>query len=394
MKMRKYTAEHVSQGHPDKFADQFADAVLDEVIRLAHEHGDPNGGDETRKNLVSFQRTALEVLAKDHLVAISGEARFGPDIRQRLDIRAIGRKVWSDVGYPDADMVTVLDHIQMQSPELQVSSDRDGAGDQGIMVGYANSATKSMMPPEWELARDLCQAIMDLRGQHDWIRADAKTQVTLDDGGRPSRIVIAVQHDESVVRQGGDGKVDNAATCAEIKSRLMPLVVAPMFGADFDPERVSVNGTGSFVIGGTIGDAGVVGRKIVVDAYGPRVPVGGGAYSGKDPTKVDRSAAYMARRIAKTAAHMGIRGAKEVTVQIAYCIGKLEPEMVTAVTETGVDISDWVMSRFPDLSPRNIIETLDLWRMKDRSWSYQETASFGHYGNDRYPWEQIADVND
>jgi S-adenosylmethionine synthetase len=394
MKMRRYTAEHVSQGHPDKFADQFADAVLDEVIKLAHKRGDPNGDEDAQKNVVSFQRTALEVLAKDYLVAISGEARFGPYIREQLDIRAIGRKVWSDVGYAEPDMLTVLDHIQMQSPELSESSDRHGAGDQGIMVGYANSETKSMMPPEWEQARGLCRAIMDLRGQHDWIRADAKSQVTLDADGRPSRIVIAVQHDKSVERYLPHGKVDHAATCAEIKSRLMPLVVTPMFGASFDPERVSINGTGSFVIGGTVGDAGVVGRKIVVDAYGPRVPVGGGAYSGKDPTKVDRSAAYMARKIAKTAAHMGIRGAKEVTVQIAYCIGKLEPEMVTAVTETGVDISDWVTSRFPDLSPRNIIETLDLWRMKDRGWSYQETASFGHYGNDRYPWEQTADVND
>jgi S-adenosylmethionine synthetase len=386
--MRKYTAEHVSQGHPDKFADQFADAVLDEAITLGHTHG--NGSDE---NAAPSQRAAFEVLVKDRVAMISGEARFGSMIRAEMNLGAIGRKVWADVGYADPDMITVLNHIQMQSPELQANSDRDGAGDQGIMVGYATRATRSMMPPEWELARDLCRNIVNLRAEHGWIQADAKTQVTLDSEGRPSRVVIAVQHDESVVRRNG-AAVDNDATCKEIKSRLMPLVVMPMFGADFDPDLVSVNGSGSFVIGGTIGDAGVVGRKIVVDAYGPRVPVGGGAYSGKDPTKVDRSAAYMARRIAKTAAHMGIRGANEVTVQIAYCIGKVAPEMVTAVTDTGVDISDWVMSRFPDLSPRGIIESLDLWRMSDRSWRYQDTASFGHYGNDRYPWERIADVAD
>ena len=167
-----------------------------------------------------------------------------------------------------------------------------------------------------------------------------------------------------------------------------------MFG-EIASDRITVNGTGSFIVGGTIGDAGVVGRKIVVDAYGPHVAVGGGAYSGKDPTKVDRSAAYMARYIANTAARMRIRGANAVTVHLAYCIGLRQPEMVLAVTDASIDISDWVRARFPDLSPRAIAETLGLWRTSEESvWRFQDTAAFGHYGRDIFPWEQIAPVSD
>jgi S-adenosylmethionine synthetase len=386
--MTHYTSEHVSQGHPDKFADQFADMVLDEALELSRKAG------EVQRGQPVLLRTALEVLAKDQLVVVSGEARFTEAVRAGLDVRAICRKAWEAAGYGNADGVTAINHIQMQSPELSDNSDREGAGDQGIMVGYATRETQSMMPPEYELARTLCRKLSDLRAEHDWLRSDAKTQVTIDPNGRPSRVIIAIQHDDSVVVRGSNGKPNNDRTCAEIKRRLIPLAVAPVFGADFDPAILTVNGSGSFLIGGTIGDAGVVGRKIVVDAYGPRVSVGGGAYSGKDPTKVDRSAAYMARKIAKTAAYMGIRGANAVTVQIAFGIGKTEPEMVSAVTETGADISDWVQSRFPDLSPRNIIDTLDLWRMTDRSWSYHQTASFGHYGPGYYPWEQVAEVSD
>lgn len=386
--MTSYTGEHVSQGHPDKFADQFADLVLDRALALAAAAGEAKQGQPVQL------RTALEVLAKDHLVMISGEARFSEAVRRKLDIGAICREAWTGAGYPNAEMVTAINHVQMQSPELSHSSDQDGAGDQGIMVGFATRETDTMMPAEYELARRLCRKLSDLRGEHRWLQADAKTQVTLGPDGRPGRIIIAVQHDESVVVRGSDGKSDSARTCAEIKDRLMSLAVAPIFGDDFDPQLVTVNGSGSFLVGGTIGDAGVVGRKIVVDAYGPRVPVGGGAYSGKDPTKVDRSAAYMARHIAKTAAALGIRNAKSVTVQIAFGIGKTEPEMVSAITESGVDISDWVRSRFPDLSPRNIIDSLDLWRLRNSGWTYHQTASFGHYGHEGYPWEQIARVSD
>jgi S-adenosylmethionine synthetase len=382
------TAEHVSQGHPDKACDQFADSILDGVLDAARQIGATNPADP---NHATCQRTAIEMLAKDHLVFVSGEMRMGPDVVRHVRIDEIVRKKWAEIGYPDADKITVINHLQVQSPELQASSDNEGAGDQGIMVGHSTNETKSGLPREYEAARDLCMRIQELSrsGVASWIRADTKTQVTVNAGQEVERVVIAVQHAPEV-----DGKRDASAIQRHIKSVLTEHAIRPLFG-DIASDRVTVNGTGSFVIGGTIGDAGVVGRKIVVDAYGPHVPVGGGAYSGKDPTKVDRSAAYMARYIANTAARMGIRGAKSVTVHIAYCIGLQQPEMVLAVTEAGVDISDWVRARFPDLSPRAIAETLGLWRMSNKSaWRFQDTAAFGHYGREIFPWEKIAPVSD
>ena len=382
------TAEHVSQGHPDKACDQFADGILDAILDAARDIG---ARGETNPNHAIQQRAAIEMLAKDHLVILSGEVRMGPEVARRVRVADIIRKKWAEIGYPDADKVTVIDHLQVQSPELQASSDDDGAGDQGIMVGFATNETESGLPKEYAAARDLCRRIQDLGrlGIAPWGRADAKTQVTLNAAGDIDRLVIAVQHAADV-----DGATEPRAIQDRIKSVLIKHAVLPLFGA-IAPEKISVNGTGSFLIGGTIGDAGVVGRKIVVDAYGPNVPVGGGAYSGKDPTKVDRSAAYMARHIAKTAAHLRIRGARDVTVHIAYCIGLRSPEMVTAVTDAGIDISDWVTSRFPDLSPRGIAETLGLWRSAHGvTWRYQDTAAFGHYGRDAFPWEAVAAVSD
>jgi S-adenosylmethionine synthetase len=382
------TSEHVSQGHPDKACDQFADSILDAVLDAARQIGARDASDP---NHATRQRTAIEMLAKDHLVVVSGEIRMGPDVASRVRIADVVRKKWSDIGYPDAEKMTVVDHVQVQSPELQVSSDNDGAGDQGIMVGFATNDTKSGLPKEYEAARDLCMRIQDLgrSGTAPWIRADAKTQVTLNTEGEVERVVIAVQHAAEV-----EGERETRAIQRRIKNAMMEHAIRPMFG-DLPADRVTVNGTGSFVIGGPIGDAGVVGRKIVVDAYGPHVAVGGGAYSGKDPTKVDRSAAYMARYIANTAARMRIRGATSVTVHIAYCIGLHQPEMVSAVTDAGVDISDWVRARFPDLAPRTITETLGLWRMApDVAWRFQDTAAFGHYGREMFPWEQLAPVSD
>jgi S-adenosylmethionine synthetase len=382
------TSEHVSQGHPDKACDQFADSILDSVLDAARAVGASNPSDP---NHATHQRTAIEMLVKDHLVVVSGEVRMGPEIAPRVRIADIIRSKWADIGYPDADKITVMDHVQVQSPELQVSSDNDGAGDQGIMVGFATNETKSGLPREYEAARDLCVRIQDLgrSGIAPWVRADAKTQVTLNAVGDVERIVIAVQHAAEV-----EGERETRAIQSRIKAALTEHAIQPLFGA-LPPNNITVNGTGSFAIGGPIGDAGVVGRKIVVDAYGPHVAVGGGAYSGKDPTKVDRSAAYMARYIAKTAAHMRIRDAREVTVHIAYCIGLRQPEMVTAITDAGVDISDWVRSRFSDLAPRTIAETLGLWRVSPEvSWRYQDTAAFGHYGRDIFPWEKIAPVSD
>ncbi len=316
--------------------------------------------------------------------------RIGPDVVRHVRIDDVVRQKWKDIGYPDADKVTIIDHLQIQSPELQASSDNDGAGDQGIMVGFATNETKSGLPQEYEAARDLCVRIQELgrTSVAPWIRPDTKTQVTTR-GGSIDRIVVAVQHAAEI-----DGTRDASKVQRIIKDVLIEHAIKPLFGK-IDRDRITINGTGSFVVGGTIGDAGVVGRKIVVDAYGPHVPVGGGAYSGKDPTKVDRSAAYMARYIANSAARMRIRGARSVTVHLAYCIGLKQPEMVSAVTDAGVDISDWVRAQFPDLSPPAIAETLGLWRTsQSATWRFQDTAAFGHYGRDIFPWEQIAVVSD
>jgi S-adenosylmethionine synthetase len=382
------TAEHVSQGHPDKFLDQVADAIIDAGLDAARSIGE---SDDRHPNHFNRQRFAIEGIVKDHLVVVSGECRMGHDIARAVDIDAVVRRKWEEVGYPDAEKITVLNHLRHQSPELQNSSDNDGAGDQGIMVGYATRETSSRMPMEYEFSRTLCRAIQDLRADSrtSWIRADAKTQITLDADDQVTRVVIAVQHAPEV---GGTSEMQ--AVQRHIKDALLELAIKPLLG-NIPAERVVVNGTGSFVIGGPIGDAGVVGRKIVVDAYGPQYPVGGGAYSGKDPTKVDRSAAYMARHIAKTAVEMNIKGAKKCLVHLAYAIGQHQPEMVTAVSETGEDLSDWVRSRFPDLSPRRIGEYLELWRNNANvSWRYQDTSAFGHYGRPDFPWERMATVSD
>ena len=367
-----YTAEHVSCGHPDKFCDQVADKILDTVLSQGA------GNDAVLASL----RTAIECLAKDNLLVISGEVKLTDEIRASLDPVAIGRQVWKEIGYgSNVEELTVIDHIRSQSADIAKGAgtgiDAGGAGDQGIMVGYATNETDEMVPLEWLKAKNLCQRLHDLRtsGELAWLRSDCKTQVTLDDHGKVTSVVIAAQHADDVSDE-------------EITSAIRQKVIEPELGAI--PPRVSINGTGRFVIGGPTGDAGVVGRKIVVDAYGPRVPVGGGAYSGKDPTKVDRSAAYMARHIAKTVVAHGIGGAKTCTVTLAFGIGLLQPEMVTAITDSGEDVSSWVHEKFPDLSPGSIIDQLSL--RKPSGWSYYESASYGHYGRDIFPWESVANV--
>lgn len=371
------TAEHVSAGHPDKFCDQVADRILDEVLLLAA----PLGKDTLRK-----VRTAIECLAKDNLLIVSGEVKMPAEVRARIDVGELARSVWTGIGYgATADHLTVIDHIRSQSPDIAegkkegdgsggVGTDFGGAGDQGIMVGYATRETPEMMPREWLLARNLCRRLHELRvdGTLPWLRSDCKTQVSLGPDGSVRSVIVAAQHAEE-------------AKDEEIREGILRMVVEPVLGAV--PEHLSINGTGRFVIGGPTGDAGVVGRKIVVDAYGPRVPVGGGAYSGKDATKVDRSAAYMCRHVAKTvlAHHEDVQAC---TVSLAYGIGKLQPEMATAVSDTGRDLSGFVRDKFPDLSPGFIIESLGLFQ--PNGWTYVDTAAYGHYGREQFPWERIA----
>ena len=370
------TAEHVSDGHPDKFCDQVADRILDEALSLCGEDLD------ARRRI----RTAIECLAKDNLLIVSGETKWPAEIRSQLDVIELARECWLKIGYStNGEELSVIDHIRAQSPHIAegagTGTDFGGAGDQGIMVGYATSETPEMMPKEYILARDICMRLRDLRrsGELGWLRSDTKTQVTINPDGQPTDFIVAAQHDEP----------ENCGLNQEqIREQIFENIVKPILGDDIPANLSKINGTGLFVIGGPTGDAGVVGRKIVVDQFGPRVPVGGGAFSGKDATKVDRSAAYMARHIAKNAVkHLDL---KECTVHIAYGIGQLQPEMVTAVTETGDDVTGWVKDKFPDLSPGKIIDHLCL--LKPEGWSYFESASYGHYGREQFPWERILDV--
>lgn len=373
MKMQiAHTAEHVSEGHPDKFCDQVADRILDKVLELT-------GDDEDVRRGV---RTAIECLAKDNLLVVSGEVNLTRQIKADLNIIDLAREVWLRIGYgTDESDLTVIDHVRTQSANIAKGEgtgiDAGGAGDQGIMVGYATDETPELMPREWVLARDICLKLANLRrdGTLPWLKSDCKSQVTLNDAGQVENVIVAAHHAKDVTTQ---------QLREEIRDKVLAVVLP---GVNVDIRKI--NGTGRFEIGGPTGDAGVVGRKIVVDAYGPRIPVGGGAYSGKDPTKVDRSAAYMARLIAKTAVTEG--EAKECLVRIAYGIGQKEPDMVTAMTETGKNLSSWLSERFPmkDLWPVNIIERLGL--RNPQGWSYLDTAAYGHYGRtDRtFPWEQV-----
>jgi S-adenosylmethionine synthetase len=369
---RTRTAEHVSEGHPDKFCDQVADKILDEVLSLA---GDDK---QTRAGV----RTAIECLAKDDILTVSGEVKLPDDIRGRLHISDLARQVWKKIGYGnEVEGLEVRDEVRSQTPDIAQGVDSGGAGDQGIMIGYATDETPEFMPDEWLYARNICLRLAHLRKTQilPWLRSDCKSQVTLGESGQVLSVIIAAQHSEL------PAGVTEGDFLQHVRSEIVAHVIQDVLPNA--PNRLVVNGTGTFVIGGPAGDAGVVGRKIVVDAYGPRVPVGGGAYSGKDPTKVDRSAAYMARHIAKCIVAHKIGDARQCIVKLAYGIGQLQPEMVTAITDQNKDLSDWVKSNFDDLSPRHIIESLGL---RDPSgWSYLDTAAYGHYGRDIFPWETV-----
>lgn len=359
------TAEMVTDGHPDKFCDQVADAILDEALKQD-----------------SKTKAGIECLAKDNLLIVSGEM----STRANLNIDEIARSVWERVvGYGPGEELTVISHIKLQSPDIAHGSargmngvDSGGAGDQGVMVGYATQETPEMLPKEYVLARSLCQRLKALRetGEIPWLRPDGKSQVTLV-GSEVKSVVIAAHHSHEI-------------STGDVRNVLRRKVIEPVLGAQLLPDsRIVINGTGKFTIGGPRADAGVVGRKIVVDAYGPRIPVGGGAYSGKDPSKVDRSAAYMARHIARSVVANQL--AKECMVVIAFGIGQKQPEMLRVVTRPPAkDVEGWVANQFEDLRPEAITEYLGL--RNPKGWSYCSTAAFGHYGREGFPWENVASV--
>lgn len=362
-----FTSESVTEGHPDKIADQVSDGIVDAVLAQ-----DPTG------------RVACETLLTTGLVVIAGEITCNGS----TDFTDVVRDAIREVGYTrakfgfDADTCAVLSSIHGQSPDIAMGVDPGGAGDQGLMFGYACRETESLMPLPISLAHDLCRGLSRARrdGVIDYLRPDGKSQVTVQyDGDAPVRvdtIVVSSQHSDDV---------DND----RIREDVLTHVVKPVIPAALLDEktRIYVNPTGRFVMGGPHGDAGVTGRKIIVDTYGGAAPHGGGAFSGKDPTKVDRSASYMARYVAKNCVAAGL--ADRVQVQLAYAIGVADPVSVLVDTfgTAAVDekrISGLVREHF-SLTPRGIIETLDLRRP-----IYRQTAAFGHFGRAEpdFTWER------
>ena len=362
-----FTSESVTEGHPDKIADQISDAILDAILAQ-----DPVG------------RVACETLVTTGLAIIAGEITTSCYV----DFPKIVRETIKDVGYTrakfgfDSETCAVLSSIHEQSPDIAMGVDPGGAGDQGLMFGYACTETEELMPLPIMLAHKLVKGLSCARrdGVLDYLRPDGKSQVTVEyDGHRPVRVdtvVVSTQHSATVTN---DTLRDDITD--KIVNRVIP---ANMMDKN---TRILINPTGRFVTGGPHGDAGVTGRKIIVDTYGGAAPHGGGAFSGKDPTKVDRSACYMARYVAKNVVAAGL--AERCMVQLAYAIGVAEPVSVLIDTfDTGLvddeKISEIVRAQFK-LTPRGIIEMLNLRRP-----IYRKTAAFGHFGRTEpeFTWER------
>ena len=362
-----FTSESVTEGHPDKIADQISDAVLDEVIRQ-----DPKG------------RVACETLVTTGLAVVAGEittsALVDYDTLVRDTIRGVGYDR-AKYGF-DAETCAVMCTVRRQSPDIAMGVDTGGAGDQGLMFGFACDETAELMPMPIQLAHRLTQRLAEVRksGKVDFLRPDGKSQVTIEyRDGRPARVdcvVISSQHSE---------KVSNADLRDAITEHVIRPIIPP---AMLDSKtKYHINPTGRFVIGGPMGDAGLTGRKIIVDSYGGYSRHGGGAFSGKDPSKVDRSACYMARYIAKNIVAAG--PARKAEVQLAYAIGVAEPVSVMAETFGTAAISEEkitaLIREYFSLTPKGIIETLDLRRP-----IYKDTAAYGHFGRSGpgFTWER------
>lgn len=361
-----FTSESVTEGHPDKIADQISDSVLDAILAE-----DPNG------------RVACETLVTTGLAILAGEVTT----TCYVDFQKIVRDTIRDVGYTrakfgfDHETCAVVSAIHGQSPDIAMGVDPGGAGDQGLMFGYACRESSELMPLPIQLAHQLCRGLSRVRreGILDYLRPDGKSQVTVEyDGDTPVRV------DTVVVSSQHASTVDQDKMLEDVQEH----VIKPTIPESMLDQKTSihVNPTGRFVVGGPHGDAGVTGRKIIVDTYGGAAPHGGGAFSGKDPTKVDRSASYMARYIAKNCVAAGL--ADRVQVQLAYAIGLADPVSVLVDTfGTGrVDdnkISDLIRAHFA-LTPKGIIETLNLRRP-----IYKQTAAFGHFGRTEqdFTWE-------
>jgi S-adenosylmethionine synthetase len=363
-----FTSESVSEGHPDKVADQISDAVLDAIIAQ-----DPNS------------RVACETFVTTGLVVVGGEVTT----KAYVNVEAIAREVIARIGYTKAEYrfdsasCGVLTSIHSQSPDIAMGVDTGGAGDQGMMFGYATDETPEYMPAAILYSHKLVERLADIRKNHiklmPYLRPDAKSQVTIEYDGREIRkvhtVVISTQHDPNV-------------TQARIREDVLHHVIEHVIPQELRDESmiVHVNPTGNFEIGGPHGDTGLTGRKIIVDTYGGRAPHGGGAFSGKDPSKVDRSAAYAARHVAKNIVAAGL--ANECTLQLAYAIGVAEPVSINVDTMGTGKLSDEelasIIRKTVDLTPKGIISRLDLKRP-----IYLATAAYGHFGREGFSWEKL-----
>ncbi len=366
-----FTSESVSEGHPDKVADQISDAILDAYLEL-----DPNA------------KVACECLITTGQLVIAGEVSS----MATVDVIQIAKDTIRDIGYTsesvgfDCDTANYLNLLHAQSPEINYSVSDGGAGDQGLMFGYACTETETLMPLPITMAHEILWELKKLRksGYYNWLRPDAKCQVTVEyKNNTPIRvhtIVLSTQHTD---------EVDKEYIEPILIQYLLKKVLTKYFPDSYlHPPIVMINPSGSFTIGGPHGDTGLTGRKIIVDTYGGSCPHGGGAFSGKDPSKVDRSAAYAARYVAKHI--VAAKLATKCTVQISYAIGYNKPISLYIDTHgTGVIFDEIIVdkiSKIFDLTPNGIIKMLDLKRP-----IYKETAAYGHFGIDHYPWEVIND---
>lgn len=367
-----FTSESVSEGHPDKMADQISDAVLDHILKDDRD-----------------ARVAVETLVKTGMVVLAGEVTTSTYV----DLEQIVRDVVADIGYTSSDVgfdgasCAVLNAIGKQSPDIAMGVDEgtekeQGAGDQGLMFGYASDETEVLMPAPIYYSHRLVERQAQLRkdGTLPWLRPDAKSQVTLRyENGKPvaiDAVVLSTQHDADVSQ-------------ADIRSAVMETIIKEVLPAEWlhADTGYHINPTGQFIIGGPVGDCGLTGRKIIVDTYGGMARHGGGAFSGKDPSKVDRSAAYAGRYVAKNIVAAGL--AKRCEIQISYAIGVAEPTSIAVNTFDTGNVSDariveLVREHF-DLRPKGLIEMLDLKRP-----IYRQTAAYGHFGREEpdFTWER------
>ncbi len=375
-----FTSESVTEGHPDKLSDQISDAVLDGVLR-----DDPSG------------RVACETFVTVGLVIVGGEITT----TTYVDINNLVREIVKDVGYTKPEFgfhyktCSILNAIGSQSPDIAQGVDTGGAGDQGLMTGYACSETDELMPMPIMLAHKLARRLAEVRKNNilGYLGPDGKSQVTVEYmEGKPRRVdtvLLSSQHTEEILDYVGKDITDDA------KAQIIETVIKPVIPEHLLDKntRYLVNPTGKFVIGGPQSDTGMTGRKIIVDTYGGMATHGGGAFSGKDPTKVDRSAAYMARYIAKNVVASGI--AEKCTIQLAYAIGVTDPISVSVWTDNKSKYDDdkivEVVRENFNLTPRGIIKTLDLLRP-----IYRNTACYGHFGRngDQFTWEKTDKAAD